>query len=157
MEYKPFLIKVGQAGAYKDDMTYEAPFCTRESFGLWVKHVPYTIQSNIKNPVTQSWIDENGDDVFLPQTGIKSEAYELPVDFVYYENDGMANVRIAQFVERIKGKWLKIYDTYTGICRKGVYVVDFDQDPTFYRRGTHDTVIFQVKFKVNFPNLNDTF
>lgn len=157
MDYKPFLIKVGQSGAYTDGMTYGEPFCTKKDFGLWVQHVPYSMHQNTKTAVTQSWIDEDGDDVFLPSSGVKSEAFDLPINFVYYANDGMANVRISQFIERIKGKWLKVYDTYTGLCYKGVYFSGCESDPTFYRRGNHDTVIFQVNFRVNFPSINETF
>jgi len=157
MNYLPFLIKVGQTGAYTDNMVYEEPFDTKEAFGLWVKHVPFSTYPQVKSPVMQSWADEDGDDVYLPTSGIKCEAFDFPVDFVYYWNDGMANVRIAQFIERIKGKWLKVYDIYTKLCYKGVYVTEFDSDPQFRRRGMHDEVILRVTFKVNFPTFNETF
>lgn len=154
--YKPFLIAVGRAGAYSDDMTYDPPFDTRESFGLWIKHIPYTTFPKIKDVVAQNWADEQGEDVWLPTTGIMNDAYDLSVEFVYYANDGMANERIRAFVERIRGKWLKIHDGYTNIGRQAVYLQEFDQEPTFLRRGLKDVVIFKVSFRVNDPSTNIT-
>lgn len=156
MKYQPFLIKVGQSGAYSDTMTYDAPFDTKD-YGLWIQHSPYYIQPSVKNAVTQTWNDEDGDDVYLSPDGVKFESYELSIDLVYYEKDGLANENIYKFVERIKGKWLKVYDAYTQMCRTGVYFVSVEEASRFNRRGTHDTVIFTVNFKVNNPNFNDTF
>lgn len=152
--YKPFLIAVGEAGAYSDSMKYEKPFDTRESYGLWIKHVPYMMFPKVKDIVTQNWADEQGEDTWLPTAGIVNEAYDLSVDFVYLAKDGMANERIRAFIERIRGKWLKIHDGYTNIGRQGVYLQEFDQEPTFLRRGLRDVVIFKVSFRVNDPNTN---
>lgn len=157
MDYKPFLIKVGQSGAYSDTMTYEDAFDTKEKYGLWIQHSPYYIQPSVKNAVTQTWNDEDGDDVYLSPNGVKFEAYEFTVDFVYFEKDNLANTKIAEFVEKIKGKWLKVYDSYTQMCRTGVYFVSVEEATHFQRRGMHDTAIFTVTFKVNNPNFNDTF
>lgn len=155
--YLPFLIKVGQSGVYSDSMTYEEPFDTKEAFGLWIQHSPFLIRPKTKTPVVQSWLDEDGDDVYLPPSGVKYEAYSFDCSFVYFENDGMANVRIEQFIQRISGKWLKIYDSYTKMCRKGVYVEEIGEAEKFHRRGQQDIVIFKVKFKCNFPTFNETF
>ena len=116
--YLPFLIKVGQSGVYSDSMTYEEAFDTKEAFGLWIQHSPFLIRPKIKTPVVQSWLDEDGDDVYLPPSGVKHEAYSFDCSFVYFENDGMANVRIEQFIQRISGKWLKI----SSICQARVYL-----------------------------------
>lgn len=156
-DYKPFLIAVGVSGCYTEMMEYEEPFDTKSSYNLWIKHAPYKVFPQIKDIVTQDWKDEQGEDVWLPPTGVMSAAYDYDVEFVYYENDGMANENIRAFIERIKGKWLKIYDTYTGLGRKGVYVKEFDADPPFKRRAnsvgsSRDYVSFKVKFRVNDPN-----
>ena len=155
--YLPLYIKVGETGAFSKSMKYEDPFCTKDSYGLWIKHAPYTIRPKTKGLITQTWKDEDGDDVFLSYSGAKCEAYDWEVEFVYLENDGMANVRIADFVNRIRGKWLKIHDSYTQMTRTEVYVSDFDQEPQFLRRGNRDLVIFKVKFRVNNPNFEEVF
>lgn len=162
--YKPFLIAVGEDGCYSDSMIYQPPFDTLDKYGLFIKHSPYKAFPQIKNLVTQDWPDEQGEDVWLPKTGIVNKAYDYEVEFIYYADDGMATERIRDFCDEIKGKWLQIYDTYTGMGRKGVYVTEFDADPAFKRRkvqtiflkdGTpavRDYVYFKVKFRINNPN-----
>lgn len=162
-DYQPFLISVGEDGCYSDSMNYQKPFDTLEKYGLYIKHSPYKVFPLIKDIVTQDWPDEHGDDVWLPKTGIVNKAYDFDVEFIYYDYDGMATEKIRLFTEEIKGKWLQIYDTYTKMGRRGVYVVEFDADPAFKRRkiptimsdGTQailDYVYFKVKFRVNDPN-----
>jgi hypothetical protein len=151
MDYKPFLISVGKSGAYSDDMEYEDAFCTKEMYGLWIKHAPLTVAPKSKSPIRQSWLDEHGDDVWLPQEGIKHESYEYDVTFAYVEKTDLLTNNISKFVEKITGKWLKIYDTYTGMYRKGVYLESFDANPRFKRRYNNEMAILNVKFKCNFP------
>ena len=162
--YQPFLISVGEAGSYKESMVYQRPFDTLDKYGLFIKHTPYKAFPQIKNLVTQDWPDENGEDVWLPKTGIVNKAYDFDVEFIYYADDGMATENIRAFANEIKGKWLQIYDTYTQMGRKGVYVSEFDADPPFKRRkiqlrvldnglpAIRDYVYFKVKFRVNDPN-----
>jgi hypothetical protein len=69
----------------------------------------------------------------------------------------MAHVRIGDFVNRIRGKWLRVYDSYSKMTRDGVYVSEFDQEPRFKRRGDKDLVVFSVTFRVNNPNFEEVF
>jgi hypothetical protein len=157
MKYLKLEIKVGKSGAYSKTMEYEDPFDTKESYGLWVKHTPFTVMPKTKVLISQTWNDENGDDVFLSDAGAKCEAYDWPVDFVYLENDGLAHERITEFINRIHGKWLRIYDSYSKMTRDGVYVSEVNTEPRFKRRGDKDLVIFSVTFRVNNPNCLEEF
>lgn len=157
MDYLPLLIKVGKTGAYSTDMEYEEPFDTKEVYDLWIKHAPFTILPKTKSLISQSWKDEDGDDVFLSESGAKCEAYDWKLDFVYLENDGLAHTRINDFVKRISGKWLRIHDSYSNTTRDGVYVLESDQEPRFKRRGNKDLVIFSVTFRVNNPDFQEEF
>lgn len=163
--YQPFLVSVGEAGSYRESMTYQPPFDTLAKYGLFIKHSPYKAFPTIKNVVSQDWPDEHGEDVWLPKTGIVNKAYDFEVEFIYYADDGMATEQIRAFCNEIKGKWLQVYDTYTKMGRRGVYVSEFDPDPKFKRRkiqareldesatpGIRDYVCFKIKFKVNDPN-----
>ncbi len=155
MLYLPLLIAVSKtAGAFSTDIEYNSPFDTKERFGLWVKHSPFTLRPKPKNIVSQTWQDEEGDDVFIPDK-IVHEPYEIEIEFIYYGNNDMANVNINAFLKEIEGKWLQMYETYTRIGRQGVYMIECDDDPTFKRRGT-DYVSFSVKFKVNDPDTDIT-
>lgn len=154
--YKPLYIKIGQSGAYSESMQYDRTIDTKYDFGLYVKSVPFIIQPQVKNIITQEWKDEDGEDAYIPSV-VTHKAYDFTVEFIYLWNDGMANVRINQFIETIRGKWLKIYDTYTQTCRKGCYMVECNNSPSFKRRFDMDYVYFKVKFKCNFPTNNEVF
>ena len=157
--YLPLYIKAAKnrGGVYKDSIEYEDAFDTKASYGLWIKHVPFTIQPKTKSLIKQTWPDEDGDDVFLSESGAKREAYDWKIEFIYLQNDGMAHVRIADFVNRINGRWLKVHDSYTQTTRSGVYVSEFDPEPKFKRRGNQDFVTFSVTFRVNNPSFEEVF
>lgn len=153
MIYKPLLIAVSKkGGVFSESLEYETPFDTHAKYGLWIKHSPFTIRPKAKNIISQTWKDEDGDDIFIPDT-IYHEPYTVELEFIYLENDNNANENIRSFVQEIEGKWLKIYDGYTKIGRQAVIVSELEEDPTFKRR-TWDYVSFKVKFKVNDPDTN---
>lgn len=151
--YKPFLIAVGSSGCYSTGISYEQAFDTLEEYGLYIKHSPFTFRPRVKNIITQEWLDQNGEDVYIPET-ITHEAYDLTCEFVYCRSDGMANENILNFLDRIEGKWLMIHDGYTNQGRQGVYVSGYNDEPTFQRRGKMDVVVFSVVFRVNDPDTN---
>lgn len=157
--YLPLYIKVSEevGGAYSKSIKYQPPFDTRASYGLWIKHAPFPLLPKNKQLVTQSWKDEDGDDVFLSELGVKSEAYDWKLTFVYLWNDGLAHVRIADFINRINGRWLKIHDSYTKQTRDAVYVLQFDPEPKVLRRGSKDYFEFDVTFRVNNPSFKEVF
>lgn len=153
-DYQPLLIRVSTtAGCYSSSLTYGKPFDTNAQYGLLIKHAPFSISPKPKNIIKQEWKDQNGDDVYLPST-VVYEAYDLELEFVYFEPDNNANAMIRQFIADISGKWLKIYDTYTNIGRQAVYLEEVEEDPTFKRRNGRDCLVFKVKFRVNDPNTN---
>lgn len=156
MNYLPLYIKVGTAGAYSKSMVYEDAFDTKSSYGLWIKHIPYIIMPKIKEPIVQTWNDEDGDDVYLPLGGVKCEAYDLDVDFVFMSDFGDANIVIPRFVSRIKGKWLRLYDSYTKTVRDGVFVKKID-DVKYDRIGNKEVATIRVSFRVNNPNFDGGF
>lgn len=152
-DYLPLLIAVGQSGAYTSGMNYAPAFDTLEDYGLYIKHAPFTVIPKVKNIISQSWLDQDGEDTFIPRNAT-FEAYDLDLEFVYCRGDGNANQNILEFIQAITGKWLQIYDSYTQQGRQGVYLVSVDEDPKFQRRGQLDVVIFKAKFRVNDPTTN---
>ncbi len=153
MKYLPLLIAVSKtSGAYSESLEYNEPFDTHAKYGLWIKHSPFTIRAKPKNIISQTWKDEDGDDIFIPDT-IYHEPYTVELEFIYLEKDHNANENIRSFIQEIEGKWLKIYDGYTKIGRKAVVLSECEEDPTFKRR-TWDYVSFKVKFNVNDPDTN---
>lgn len=172
--FKDFYIAIGEPGPYSNLMNYNSVIALYNDFGIRIKHAPFSPMAKIKNVVVQSWKDEDGDDVYLPRvTGstpgsfepaITHEAVEFNPTFVLYESnldtDGnftaIANQRIRDLVNKIQGRWLKIWDEYTQIGYEGVYLLDVDDDPKFKRRN-YDFVEFQLKFRINGAGIDSPF
>ena len=91
--YKPLYIKIGQSGAYSESIQYDRTIDTKDEFGLYVKSVPFIIQPQVKNIITQEWKDEDGEDTYIPSV-VTHKAYDFTIKFIYLWNDRMANVRI---------------------------------------------------------------
>lgn len=161
-DFKDFYIAVGQPGAYSKSMEYDPDIIAlNRDYGIKIQHAPFSLMPKIKNVVVQTWKDEDGDDVFLPRVqgdtpgtwkpAITHEAVDYKPIFVLHEKNNdiaIANIRLREFIRRIEGRWLKVWDEYTQIGYEGVYLYDVDDDPDFKRR-EHDTVVFELFFKVN--------
>lgn len=166
-EFKDFWIAVGQPGAYSKNMEYTEVFGMNARFGIKIKHAPYSPMAKIKNVVTQSWKDENGDDVWLPRAidkdgnyipAITHESVEYNPVFVIFGDKEVVNSNsaIRDMLQLIEGRWLKIWDEYTQMGFEGVYLTDVDDDPKFKRRN-YDFVQFTLKFKINGTNIDAPF
>lgn len=170
--FKDFWIAIGQPGAYTNAETYvnglgeTKPYYERvigmnEDFKIKIKHVPYSLMSKSKNISVQSWKDEDGDDMWLPRVTadkpgeynpqLTHEVVELEPTFIAYYTDNEkynSNDQITALVKAIEGRWLRVWDEYTGIGYTGVVLVDVDDNPKFKRRN-YDYAEFILKFKVN--------
>ena len=161
MQYKEFYIAIGEPGAYNASMAYSTPVGVYAECGALVKHMPFLLHKKAKEAVTQTWLDEEGDDVYLPKlsngtAATKHEAEDLTVEFAFHKSivtngtrlEDYANQQIGELIAQIDGNWLRIFDEYTGIGYDGVYFKGIGDDPRFMRR-QHDTVIFGLVFRVN--------
>lgn len=170
LRFKDFYIAVGQPGAYSENMVYDEVFGVKERFGIMIKHAPYSPMPKVKNMVVQSWKDEDGDDVWLPrktssalgggtyEPAITHEAVDYNPKFVIFGDAEVmnSNEAIKNLIDTIEGRWLKIWDEYSQTGFEGVYLVDVDDDPKFKRRN-YDYVEFELKFRINGPNIHAPF
>lgn len=147
--YKPFLIKKNKESA--------KVFDTMETWNIGCLEIPFIPIGKAKElPVTE-WSDEDGDDEYIPDT-IPIEAYEIEISLACVCNAGEAYSKIMSFFNYITGRdeanpggELIIYDTNTGIGRKGVRYSEYGDDAYKMNQGGQDTILFTVKFKVNDP------
>lgn len=142
--YKPFLIKKLKEGSSVIDSS---------KWNIYVKHIPFQIAGEVKNVNTETWLDENGDDEFVPDT-LLYKAYEMVCDFVFIGTHGTANAKINDFINYLsRDGMFSIYDTYTKIGRTNVRFSKGDSNPkVLYRRdGDNDIVVFSLTLKVNDP------
>lgn len=161
-DWKDFYIAVGQPGAYSNDMEYEnPPIALFADYDIRIKHAPVAVMPKIKNVVVQSWKDEDGDDIWLPmrqgsQPGQyvpaithESTTYS-PIFVMFCPNEGepVATRNVRALMDRIKGRWLKLWDEYTHLGYVGAILSEPDVDPKFKRRN-YDYIEFALTFIIN--------
>lgn len=142
--YKPFLIKKLKEGSIVRDSS---------EWNIYVKHIPFQIAGEVKNVNTETWLDESGDDEFVPDN-LLYKAYEMVCEFVFIGTHGTANAKINEFIAYLtKDSMFSIYDTYTKVGRTKVRLSKGVDDPSvMYRRdGENDVVVFSISLKVNDP------
>lgn len=142
MDYKPFLIQ---------KLKTNSPVRDSREWDIWVKSIPFLIYPKLKEPAKRSWVDESGDDEYVPDTP-RFEAYTMDVAFAFIGERGTANVKIRSFLSYLSqdGEF-SIYDTYTAIGRTHVRYSSFSDDAFRRREGQNDLVEFKVTLKVNDP------
>lgn len=166
-DYKPLLISVGPSGVCNETNTqgvWGQAFDTYETYGICVKSCPFAVCMEQKNIITQDWTDKNGHDAYLPDVPIY-EPEELSLEFAIVDKDytpsgvqtqRKTNENIALFINAITSKWLCMYDTYTNIGRRKVYLKGPDGNPEFWERDNKVIITFKLKFVVNNPMFGAT-
>lgn len=142
MEYKPLLLqKIKDKSPIKDSMDW----------GIWIKSVPFKVFPEIKDIPSRDWLDENGNDEFVPDEPCY-KAYEMDCEFVFIGAEGTANKQIKSFLTYLaeEGQF-KLYDNYTKIGRTNVRYVKYSEDILFRQDGNNDIVVFAVTLQVNDP------
>lgn len=146
--YKPFYIQYGENATATD---------TKAAWGMVAKTNPYPLLPTPKEPYTNDWKDEDGDDEYT--TTMHYKGFEIEVEFYMKAVDGTNTTAAADlhaaawtFFTAVREGTFRIYDEYTklGFQRVRYAGSDFD-DSTFKERSGTATVMFKVKFKVNDP------
>jgi len=140
--YKPCLFQ---------KLTEKSPVRDSMEWNIYIKSIPFRIFPDMKDIPSRDWMDEHGDDEFVPDTPYY-KAYEMECEFVYVGTHGTANEKITAFLKYLaEGGKFKIYDTYTQIGRTQVRYMSYNEDVLYRRDGQDDIVVFSVKLKVNDP------
>lgn len=128
---------------------------TKAQWGIVCKEFPFVLFDGIKSLSSRSWPDENGEDVYFPDKML-IDAYDIDVSFAYKGDMGTANTKIMDFLKYLtgisdSGTSLKVYDTFTKIGRKGLYVKSVKNDMFVRKQDEGDVLVFKVKFRVTDP------
>ena len=136
----------------KDDaLVYD----TKSQWGIVCKEFPFVLFDKAKDLPTKSWPDEDGEDVFFPDS-LCMDAYDIEVEFAYKGEMGSANAKILSFINYLTGKSdngtsLKVYDTFTQIGRRGLYVKSIGNDMFVRKDDEGDVIVFKIGFRVTDP------
>ena len=128
---------------------------TLDNWGIVCKEFPFKLCGEAKELPTNEWMDEDGDDEYVPEE-LKMASYELEVEFVYKGEFGEANTKIKGSLDYLTGRdgsgaELEVYDTYTKIGRQHIRYVGVEEDVMWRQEEGGDVVVLVVTFKVNDP------
>ncbi len=131
---------------------------TLASFNCACKEFPFKFLPETKELPKRDWYDEHGEDVYMPTDGLKFKAYDLEVKFLYVGTEQSMTTDLKNFINFICGRnangapMLAIYDEYTKMGRRGIYVLTVDNELYFYNDSSIDAIAeFKVKFRVTDP------
>lgn len=117
------------------------------------KHLP-----EIKDLAKRDWYDEHGEDVYVPTDGLKFKAYDIEIRFLYVGTESAISSDLRDFIDFLAGKnsdgkpMLAIYDEYTKVGRRGMYMLSYNNDLFYYSdTDTQAIATFTVKFRVTDP------
>ena len=90
-EYKRLLIKQNYSGSQVID--------TLEQFNVACQEFPYKNLPEIKDLPKRDWPDENGEDVYIPSSGLRFKAYDIDVKMLYVGTESNMSTQIKSFID----------------------------------------------------------
>lgn len=129
---------------------------TIADFDIYCADMPFRIFVEAKEPSKRDWMDEHGDDEYIPESGLKLKAYTIDVKFCCKGDKGTSKAKITRFVKYLTGldgtgAEMMMYCTWTGIGRKGIRFDKLDDNAEFVSDNDGDLLVFTISFKVNDP------
>lgn len=145
VDYKPFYIQAESDSVAKNTIEW----------GLVAKVNPYPLLPNPKQPYSNSWNDENGDDEWCEKMYYESIEFTVSFYIKAFDSEGktakeLVRNQIDDFFAYIRDGEFRIYDSYNGIGRRKVRYAGYEEDQ-FISRSDWAKAIFSIKFKVNDP------
>ncbi len=141
-EYSLMMQKTADGSEVKDSLA---------DFGCAVSELQWPAVET-QEVASRTWPGEHGEDVYIPQSGLKLKAYEMEVEFCYKGDVNTAYTAYKALRDYFigEGGLLRIYDPYWKIGRKGVYLKKFDNiEP--YRSDVDEVMPFKVILFVTDP------
>lgn len=129
---------------------------TVKDFDIYCADMPFKIAEEAKDLTSRDWADEDGEDEYIPPTGLKMKSYTMDVKFCCKGDKGSSNAKIAAFIDYLTGRdktgaEMKMYCTWTRVGRKGIRFEKLNDDAELIRDDDGDILVFTVTFKVNDP------
>lgn len=131
---------------------------TFESFGVVCQEFPFKHLPEVKDPAKRGWVDEHGDDEYIPTDGLKFKAYDLEAKFIYSGSAENIHADVSRFISYLYGRneggssVLSVYDEYTKTGKSGVYLQGVTSNLFDISDADPDAIaVFTAKFRVTDP------
>lgn len=156
-EYKKLLIKQQRhnGSSYVD---VGGIIDTKVAFNIVCQEFPFKVLPETKELPSRDWHDQDGEDVYIPPTGLRFKAYDLEVKFLYTGTEQTMQSDLNRFIKFLYGRnnggapYLAVYDEYTKTGRQGIYTANVDNELLAYDNCDTDVVaVLKVKFRVTDP------
>lgn len=146
IDYKPFYIQTPSDSAAVD---------TAAAFGMVAKANPLPLLPDPKEPYSNDWKDEDGDDEYVTKMLYESVEFEVSFYIKAYAAfpdtaEGVLRSQVDSFFAKIRDGEFMTYDSYTGVGFRKVRYAGYGEE-SFLRRSDWARAIFTVKFKANDP------
>ena len=139
-DYRPFLVQKLTDGAEVRDSL---------DWNIYVKHVPFHVIGDLKEPYVNNWYDQQGEDVAYPDTPTY-EAYDMECEFVYMGSKDTAQAMVVLFIKYLaENGMFKFYDTFTNIGRTNVRYKKQTED--LYYNEAENIATFKLTLRVTDP------
>ncbi len=142
VEYTLLMQKMADGNAVKSSL---------DDFGFAVCEIPWPDEET-EEPSTRKWPGKHGEDVYIPPSGLKLQAYDLEVEFCYKGdvNTAYDAYKVLRDYMIGPGGFLRLYDPYWRKGRQKVYVKKFhDRDP--HRSNIDEVLNMKVTLRVTDP------
>lgn len=137
-----------------DEEGHPYPVCESvNEWGIFCKNIPFKIFDKVKEPASRSWHDEDGDDEYIPDDGLRLESYKMKIELACKKGGSTNDVRsnIGTFLNHLKLGLFKLYSSYTRVGRQNVRLESISDNAKWKSDENGEYLIFEVTFKVNDP------
>lgn len=146
VDYKPFYIQSGADTAAID---------TASVYGMVAKVNPLPLMPEPKEPYSNDWKDEDGDDEYTAKMYYEAVEFEVSFYIKAYATSSLTaeavlRSQVDSFFAKVRDGEFMTYDSYTGVGFRKVRYAGYEEE-SFLRRSTWARAIFTVKFKANDP------
>lgn len=133
---------------------------TYAQWGIVCSQSPYKRYGDPKDVVSRNWLDEHGEDVYIPQS-IRLKKFDLEISFLCNGTANNVRTNVKDFLAYLMGKpsfvavtgpRLAIYDTFNDMGWKDVRMKSYSTDALIMDNGDDEVVLeFKVLFEVFDP------
>lgn len=160
---EPYRLYIRQTSYDGEAYTYGKVVDTLEAWNIVCSKSPYRRFGDPKDVATRNWLDEHGEDVYIPSS-VKLKKFDAEFTFLCSGSPNILRHNVRDFLDYLSGGTgggevtavgarLVIYDTYNQIGWKDARMKSHSADALLMTRGENEAVLeFKVTFEVFDPH-----